>query len=418
MGARISRSFPLISLVRKRPINSKLGGIPALYRQQKPGFLALEDGTVFEGFSIGADGERDGEVVFNTSLTGYQEILTDPSYRGQIVTMTYPMIGNVGVNLEDLESSHPRIAGFVVRESSRIHSNFRANGSLSDYLIKHNVVAICGIDTRALVRRIRNRGAQKGIISTIDSNHDSLIAKARSSPGLVGRDLVREVMPSAIHEWTSELHPYSSLGGETNSDGPRVPHVVCLDFGMKWNIPRHLAQRGNRVTILPGTSSAEDVLSQNPDGVFLSNGPGDPEPLTYAIETIRGLLGKKPVFGICLGHQLLSIASGAKTFKLKFGHRGANQPVLNCLTGQVEITSQNHGFAVEESSLPDCLEVTHRNLNDNTIAGVRHKSHNAFSVQYHPEASAGPHDSSYLFDQFQAYLNHSVAGQPATASPR
>ncbi|AMV30723.1 Carbamoyl-phosphate synthase small chain [Pirellula sp. SH-Sr6A] len=389
-----------------------------MYRQQKPGFLALEDGTVYEGFSIGAEGERDGEVVFNTSLTGYQEILTDPSYRGQIVTMTYPMIGNVGVNLEDLESSHPRIAGFVVRENSRIHSNFRANGSLSDYLIKHNIVAISGIDTRALVRRIRDRGAQKGIISTIDSDRASLVEKARKSPGLIGRDLVREVMPGSANEWGSVLHPYSSLGGETHTEGNRVPHVVCLDFGMKWNIPRHLAHRGNRVTILPGTSSAQDVLNQNPDGVFLSNGPGDPEPLTYAIESIRELLGQKPVFGICLGHQLLSLAAGAKTFKLKFGHRGANQPVLNCLTGQVEITSQNHGFAVEEASLPECLEVTHRNLNDNTIAGVRHRKHNAFSVQYHPEASAGPHDSSYLFDQFQKSLNASIAGGTPTASTR
>jgi carbamoyl-phosphate synthase small subunit len=379
-----------------------------LYRQQKPGFLALEDGTVFEGFSIGADGERDGEVVFNTSLTGYQEILTDPSYRGQIVTMTYPMIGNVGINPDDLESSHPRIAGFVVRESSRIHSNFRSTGSLSDYLQKHEIVAISGIDTRALVRRIRDRGAQKGIISSIDSDHASLVRKAQNSPGLVGRDLVKEVMPSARHDWTTDLHPYATLGNETASTG-RKPHVVCLDFGMKWNIPRHLAHRGNRVTILPGSATADEVLAQNPDGVFLSNGPGDPEPLTYAIECIQGLLGKKPVFGICLGHQLLSLAAGAKTFKLKFGHRGANQPVLNCLSGKVEITSQNHGFAVEEESLPDCLEITHRNLNDNTIAGVRHKQVNAFSVQYHPEASAGPHDSSYLFDQFQSSLINATA---------
>lgn len=380
-----------------------------MIRQRTPGFLALEDGTVFEGYSIGAEGERDGEVVFNTSLTGYQEILTDPSYRGQIVTMTYPMIGNVGVNLEDLESASPKIAGFIVRENSRIYSNYRAKDSLSDYLIRNNIVAIAGIDTRALVRRIRDRGAQKGIISTIDQNHESLIAKAKSSPGLVGRDLVKEVMPSEAIQWSEALHAFSTKGDESTVAGS-VPHVVCLDFGMKWNIPRHLAFRGNRVTILPGSSSAEEVLSHNPDGVFLSNGPGDPEPLTYAIDTIRNLLGKKPVFGICLGHQLLSLASGAKTFKLKFGHRGANQPVLNCVSGQVEITSQNHGFAVEEATLPDCLEITHRNLNDNTIAGVRHKQFNAFSVQYHPEASAGPHDSSYLFDQFQKSLNASVNG--------
>lgn len=368
----------------------------------KRGFLALEDGSVFEGFSIGADGERDGEVVFNTSMTGYQEILTDPSYRGQIVTMTYPMIGNVGINPEDVESSKPQVSGFVVRENSRIFSNFRSQGSLSDYLVRHQIVAIEGIDTRALVRRIRDRGAQKGIISTIDSNPDSLVEKARNSPGLVGRDLVREVVPENRRAWQETLHP---LMDHAKSDHVKQPfHVVCLDFGMKWNIPRHLSDRGNQVTILPGTSTAREVLELDPDGVFLSNGPGDPEPLEYAISTIRELLGKKPVFGICLGHQLLSLASGAKTFKLKFGHRGANQPVLHCETGRVEITSQNHGFAVAEETLPDCLEITHRNLNDNTIAGVRHKSVPAYSVQYHPEASAGPHDSSYLFDEFQSLM--------------
>ncbi len=368
----------------------------------KRGFLALEDGSVFEGISIGADGERDGEVVFNTSMTGYQEILTDPSYRGQIVTMTYPMIGNVGINTDDVESAKPHVSGFVVRENSRIFSNFRSQGSLSDYLIRHKIVAIEGIDTRALVRRIRDRGAQKGIISSIDCNHESLVEKARKSPGLVGRDLVREVVPENRRDWKETLHP---LMEHAKSDDDKQPfHVVCMDFGMKWNIPRHLADRGNQVTILPGTSNAQEVLDLNPDGVFLSNGPGDPEPLEYAISTIRALLGKKPVFGICLGHQLLSLASGAKTFKLKFGHRGANQPVLHCETGRVEITSQNHGFAVAEDTLPDCLEITHRNLNDNTIAGVRHKSVPAFSVQYHPEASAGPHDSSYLFDEFQSLM--------------
>jgi carbamoyl-phosphate synthase small subunit len=364
--------------------------------------LALEDGTLYEGISIGADGERDGEVVFNTSMTGYQEILTDPSYRGQIVTMTYPLIGNVGVNSEDFESAKPQVSGFVVRENSRICSNFRSKGSLSDYLVRHDIVAIEGIDTRALVRRIRERGAQKGILSTLDLDPDSLIDKARKSPGLVGRDLVREVVPSERFEWQERLHPLATHAASS----PETPsfHVVCLDFGMKWNIPRHLSDRGNRVSILPGTASAEEVLALEPDGIFLSNGPGDPEPLDYAIATIRGVLGKKPVFGICLGHQLLSLASGARTFKLKFGHRGANQPVLHCPTGRVEITSQNHGFAVDEETLPDCLEVTHRNLNDNTIAGVRHKSAPAFSVQYHPEASAGPHDSSYLFDEFQSLM--------------
>ena len=385
-----------------------------LFRRGNPGFLALEDGTFFEGLSIGAHGEMDGEVVFNTSITGYQEILTDPSYRGQIVTMTYPEIGNVGINEQDLESSHPRIAGFVVRECSRLHSNFRSTESLPSYLKRQGIVAISEIDTRALVRRIRNQGAMKGIISTIDSNRDSLVAKAKASAGLVGRDLVREVMPTGNSQWDSGLHELSSLS-QTKTNSATKPHVVCLDFGMKWNIPRHLAERGNRVTILPGTSTAEEVLAQKPDGVFLSNGPGDPEPLSYAIDTIRNLLGKKPIFGICLGHQLLSLAGGAKTFKLKFGHRGANQPVLNCRTGQVEITSQNHGFAVQEDNLPDCFEITHRNLNDNTIAGVRHKNVEAFSVQYHPEASAGPHDSSYLFDEFQTTLDRAIAVQPQTA---
>ncbi len=378
-----------------------------MFRQGNPGFLALEDGSVFEGVSIGADGEMDGEVVFNTSITGYQEILTDPSYRGQIVTMTYPMIGNVGVNAEDLESGFPRIAGFVVRECSRLHSNFRSSGSLPEYLKKHGIVAISGVDTRAIVRNIRNKGALKGIISTLDSDVASLVKKAKSSLGLVGRDLVSEVMPVRASQWSSPLHALAIDGNETNATSSQ-PHVVCLDYGMKWNIPRHLAQRGNRVTILPGSSTSEEVLACKPDGVFLSNGPGDPEPLGYAIKTIQNLLGKKPVFGICLGHQLLSLAGGAKTFKLKFGHRGANQPVLNCKTGQVEITSQNHGFAVEEEGLPDCFEITHRNLNDNTIAGVRHKQFEAFSVQYHPEASAGPHDSSYLFNEFQRAMDREV----------
>jgi carbamoyl-phosphate synthase small subunit len=367
--------------------------------------LALENGVVFEGISIGASGEVDGEVVFNTSMTGYQEILTDPSYRGQIVTMTYPEIGNYGVNSEDLESTKPQVAGFIVREESRIHSNFRAQATLREYFLKHGVVAISDIDTRSLVRQIRNVGALKGILSTIDLDNASLIAKAKASPGLVGRDLVREVVPGAARLWNEPLHPIDRLFVERSSEvSENAPHIVCLDFGMKWNIARHLRDRGNRVTILPGTSTADEVLKHKPDGVFLSNGPGDPEPLEYAISTIRQLLGKKPIFGICLGHQLLSLACGAKTFKLKFGHRGANQPVLNEETGKVEITAQNHGFAVEETSLPNDLKITHRNLNDNTIAGVRHKTLPAFSVQYHPEASSGPHDSHYLFDEFQKSL--------------
>jgi carbamoyl-phosphate synthase small subunit len=363
--------------------------------------LALEDGTVYAGIAFGARGELDGEVVFNTSMTGYQEILTDPSYRGQIVTMTYPEIGNYGVNSEDVESHRPHLAGFIVRENSRIVSNFRAEGSLSDYLDQHGIVGLAGIDTRALVRRIRELGAMKGVLSTEDLDDASLVAKARSSPGLVGRDLVREVIPSQVRGWDESLSRWAFLQDErpSASDDPQK-HVVALDYGMKWNIARHLRETGCRVTILPGTASADEILAHQPDGVFLSNGPGDPEPVTYAIQAIRQLLGKKPLFGICLGHQLFGLACGAKTFKLKFGHRGANQPVLNLQTGRVEITAQNHGFAVDEQSLPDDLEITHRNLNDNTIAGLRHCDLPAFSVQYHPEASAGPHDSRYLFDQF------------------
>ena len=376
----------------------------------KPALLALEDGTVFRGESIGADGETSGEVVFNTSMTGYQEILTDPSYCGQIVTMTYPEIGNYGTNSEDVESDRPRVAGFIVRNDSRLDSNFRSQNGLRDYLKQNNIVSIAGIDTRALVRHIRSQGAMKGMLSTQDLDEASLVAKAKASPGLVGRDLVKEVIPERSRDWNERLWQLEAKASNEGGNTDRSTHVVCLDFGMKWNIARHLFDEGNRVTILPGTATADEVLAQEPDGIFLSNGPGDPEPLEYAIDTIRNLLGKRPIFGICLGHQLLSLAAGAKTFKLKFGHRGANQPVLNLESGRVEITSQNHGFAVEEDSLPDCLEITHRNLNDDTIAGVKHKEVEAFSVQYHPEASAGPHDSRYLFPQFQSLIEQSLAG--------
>lgn len=371
----------------------------------QPAKLALEDGAVYAGFSFGAQGEVDGEVCFNTSMTGYQEILTDPSYHGQIVTMTYPQIGNYGVIESDNERAEPSLAGFVVREESRIHSNFRSDGALGDFLVRHGVVAIAGIDTRALVRRIRQAGAMRGILSTTDLDDDSLVAKAKASPGLVGRDLVREVTPSEVTQWDEPLDQWNDLvRPEPLASDARRPHVVCMDFGMKWNIPRHFASRGNRVTIVPGNISADDLLRLEPDGIFLSNGPGDPEPLDYAYRTIAALLGRKPIFGICLGHQLLSLACGAKTFKLKFGHRGANQPVLDLETGKVEITTQNHGFAVSDESLPDCLEVTHRNLNDDTIAGVRHRETGAFAVQYHPEAAAGPHDSRYLFERFQQQI--------------
>jgi carbamoyl-phosphate synthase small subunit len=367
--------------------------------------LALEDGTVFTGTAFGAEGEVDGEVCFNTSMTGYQEILTDPSYRGQIVTMTYTQIGNYGVNAEDMESHKPHLAGFIVRENSRRVSNFRADGDLASYLKRWGIVGLEGIDTRALVRRLRTQGAMKGVLSSVDLDDARLVAKAKASPGLVGRDLVQEVIPGEPVEWTTVLSGWAKLHAvEYAAPGPDAPHVVALDYGMKWNIARHLFSMGCRVTILPGKATADEVLAQRPDGVFLSNGPGDPEPLDYAQATIRGLLGKKPIFGICLGHQLLALACGAKTYKLKFGHRGANQPVMNNDTGRVEITTQNHGFAVEADSLPNEFEVTHLNLNDNTIEGVRHRTLPAFSVQYHPEASAGPHDSSYLFGQFRAML--------------
>ena len=371
----------------------------------QPAKLALEDGTVFTGVSIGAAGETDGEVCFNTSMTGYQEILTDPSYRGQIVTMTYPEIGNYGVNDEDLESAKPHLAGFVVRQRSRVASNFRSDETLERYLVRHGVVGIAGIDTRALVRRIREGGAMKGVLSTVDLDDASLVRKARKSPGLVGRDLVREVMPNQPRDWNERLHSLVRLGEvDSAPNGKCTAHVVAIDYGMKLNIARHLAEMGCRVTIVPGSVTADDVLGLKPDGVFLSNGPGDPEPLNYAIDTIRGVLGKAPVFGICLGHQLLSLACGAQTFKLKFGHRGANQPVMNLDSGKVEITSQNHGFAVSPDSLPADLEVTHENLNDRTIEGVRHRRLPAFSVQYHPEASSGPHDSGYLFGRFRELM--------------
>lgn len=370
--------------------------------------LALEDGTVFEGQSFGAKGTAFGEVVFNTSMTGYQEILTDPSYCGQIVTMTYPEIGNYGVNEEDLESDRPHLSGFIIRNLSPITSNFRSSGQLDEYLSRHNILALANIDTRALVRRIRSEGAMKGVITTELLDDDKkLVEQVRASEGLVGQDLVRRVLPAQPVNWQSELSKWWGL-----SDDERKPtsvdenskHLVALDYGMKWNIARHLYSLGYRVTILPGTATAEEVLAAKPDGVFLSNGPGDPEPLEYAINTIKDLMGQVPIFGICLGHQLFALACGAKTFKLKFGHRGANQPVQNEDSGKIEITSQNHGFAVAEEGLPAELEITHRNLNDNTVAGLRHKTHPAFSVQYHPEASAGPHDSQYLFNQFRSLI--------------
>jgi carbamoyl-phosphate synthase small subunit len=374
--------------------------------------LALADGTVFTGEGFGASGEVFGEVVFNTSLTGYQEILTDPSYTGQIVTMTYPLIGNYGINPEDIESGGLSLRGFVVKELCREPSNFRSRMSLDEYLREHNVIGLEGIDTRLLVRRIRTEGAMTGVLSTLDLDDASLVAKARSSPSLVGRDLIREVIPASEREWSEPLHPYlldpitPGLYRPANRNPSAEKHIVAVDYGMKWNIPRHLRDMGCRVTVVPGNATAEQILEHHPDGLFLSNGPGDPEPLEYAIGTIRELLGQIPIFGICLGHQLLGLALGAQTYKLKFGHRGANQPVLNLRTRQVEITSQNHGFAVDAETLPAGAEVTHVNLNDQTVEGIEQAELGAFSVQYHPEASAGPHDSHYLFRQFMDRMEH------------
>ncbi|MEJ7639551.1 MAG: glutamine-hydrolyzing carbamoyl-phosphate synthase small subunit [Singulisphaera sp.] len=376
--------------------------------------LALEDGTVFTGRAFGARGEADGEVVFNTSMTGYQEILTDPSYHGQIVAMTYPLIGNYGVNAEDAESRRPWVRGFVVRELSRLVSNHRAAGSLDAYLAEHDVLGIEGIDTRALVRLTRERGAMKGIVSTTDLDDSRLVAKAQASPGLVGRDLVSEVMPGEVSTWEpgfeSRFAAHATEPTSTDSPTPRRPHVVALDFGMKWNIPRHLVECGCRVTVVPGATSPEAILEHKPDGIFLSNGPGDPRPLAEATAALTTLFRSAaeargiPIFGICLGHQLLGQAFGARTFKLKFGHRGANHPVRNELTGKVEITTQNHGFAVDPATLPPDVKPSHVNLNDQTLEGLRHARLPIFSVQYHPEASAGPHDSQYLFAEFRRLM--------------
>ena len=364
-----------------------------------PAKLALEDGTVYTGRAFGASGETTGEVVFNTSMTGYQEVLTDPSYTGQIVTMTYPLIGNYGTTSEDAESLGVQVSGFVVRELAKVPSNFRSHRDLDTYLKASNVTGIEGIDTRSLVRRLRVRGAMAGILSTTDLDDASLVVKAKAAPGMEGQDLVKKVSPKKVTTWDKGFGQFAEhiIPAQKPSK-----HVVAIDYGMKWNILRCLTQSGCRVTVVPGTSTATEVLKHNPDGIFLSNGPGDPAAVGYAIETVQGLLAaNKPLFGICLGHQLLGLAYGAKTFKLKFGHRGANQPVLNRRTGAVEITTQNHGFAVDPNTLPNDVSASHINLNDQTLEGMWHKSKPVFSVQYHPEAAAGPHDSTYLFEEFR-----------------
>jgi carbamoyl-phosphate synthase small subunit len=373
--------------------------------------LALEDGKIFEGRVFGRCGEVTGEVVFNTALCGYQEILTDPSYAGQIVTMTYPHIGNYGVNREDVESARPQVAGFVVREAATVVSSWRASGRLDRYLDEHAIVGISGIDTRALTRHLRTHGAKRGVISAVDGDETSLVAKACASRSMVGLDLAREVTCRTAWRFDPAAEGESRAGhlvpvlrgaeGKALREGERPYRVVAYDFGMKQNILRNLAAAGCTVTVVPATTSAADALAYEPEGVFLSNGPGDPEPVTYAIEAAKRFVDTLPVFGICLGHQILGLACGGKTYKLKFGHRGANHPVKNLESGQVEITSQNHGFCIEPSLFDgDEFILTHRNLNDGTVEGFRMKSRPVLSVQYHPEASPGPHDSHYLFEEF------------------
>ena len=365
----------------------------------KKATLVIEDGTVFEGLSFGSEGEAYGEVVFNTSITGYQEILTDPSYNGQIVAMTYPEIGNYGVNPEDVESRKPFLRGFVVKEYWKEPSNWRSRGSLGKYLSDNGVVGIEGVDTRSLTRLIRSKGAQKAVISTTESDPEKLLKKVRASLGIVGIDLVTEVSCDNPYKWSEGTGAWRP-GSEKSTGEKKRFRVVAYDYGLKQNILRKLVDHGCEVSIAPSRTPPHEILSMKPDGIFLSNGPGDPAAVAYAVESVRTLIGKKPIFGICLGHQILGLALGGSTYKLKFGHRGANQPVKDLRTGKVEITSQNHGFAVDAESLGGDVEITHINLNDNTVEGLRHREHPVFSVQYHPEASPGPHDSSYLFREF------------------
>lgn len=351
-----------------------------------PAKLLLANGVVFHGRAYGAIGETGGEVCFNTGMSGYQELLTDPSYAGQLVTMTYPHIGNYGINPEDVESERIQVAGFIVKDGVTTPSNYRMTQPLEEYLAESNIVGIQGIDTRMLVRMIRTEGAMNGVISSVDGDEAHLKVALEGVPGMQGLDLASKVTTGKPYEWGSGRGKYK---------------VVAYDLGIKWNILRLLESHGCQVTVVPAQTPADEVLAMQPDGVFLSNGPGDPEPVTYAIEAVQSLLGQVPIFGICLGHQILSLAVGARTYKLKFGHRGINHPVKNLATGKVEVTSQNHGFAVDADSVDESVaEVTHINLNDNTVEGLQCKQVPAFSVQYHPEASPGPHDASYLFEEF------------------
>jgi len=357
--------------------------------RNSPALLVLEDGRSFTGLTFGAKGETTGEVCFNTGFCGYQEILTDPSYHRQIVTLTSPHIGNYGINLEDVESDRIQVAGLIIREETIVPSNWRAQGGIGDYLREQNVVGIQGLDTRALTRHIRARGAMNGIISTVDSDPAALKKKLKLIPAMTGQDLAQAVTCRAVYHWT-----------ETADKQEQRFRIVALDFGIKRNILRLLVRQGCEIEIVPAQTTAREILARSPAGVLLSNGPGDPAAVNYAVQTVGRLLGKVPLFGICLGHQILALALGGKTYKLKFGHRGSNHPVKDLRTGRVEITSQNHGFAVARDSLPEAVEITHLNLNDGTVEGIVVRDIPAFSVQYHPEAGPGPHDSRYLFDRF------------------